>query len=499
MFFNSIRVTLTIWYVGVLALIIVAFSLTIDVLVSRNLNQMASMNLAGALDTVVVALRQEEADIAELRSKGPPAKDDPTFNEDDERKVTNLTMEEKIVEELKDLKLSGYFIMVLNQQGAVSISTLEDDVLQSELFHLPTATASADIQGENDSFRIQQRSLTLDDKEFRLIVARSLREQMAFINFLRRIVYCTIPVAILLAAAGGYFMACRSLAPIVSMSKQAQKISSSNLNERLQVRNESDELGGLATVFNALLERLENTFERHLRLRHSPADSASSFALLSVRDHHRVRLFDIVADSLADGASSFALLRVRNHDRIRLFDVVADSLADSAGCFALFRVRNHHRVRLFNVVADSLADRAGPLLFFNHRDFHSVGLLNVIIDGLAFSACSLTFFLNRNVDSDRSRFGSHLRNKDSLLDCFPGSAGDRSTAGRAAITIRCTTRAAARGTRCRTTSAGLPAEAATSLGRRRQGDGDCQRENQTHTFKLLLKLHKVFTNITSVT
>ncbi len=147
MFFNSIRVTLTIWYVGVLALIIVAFALTIDVLVSRNLNQMASMNLAGALDTVVVALRQEEADITELRSTDPPSKDDPTFDEDDERKVTNLTMEEKIVEEIKDLKLSGYFIMVFNQQGAVSISTLEDDELQSELFHLPTGTASTELQG----------------------------------------------------------------------------------------------------------------------------------------------------------------------------------------------------------------------------------------------------------------------------------------------------------------------------------------------------------------
>ncbi len=321
MFFNSIRVTLTIWYVGVLAVIIVAFALTIDVLVSRNLNQMASMNLADALDTVVVALHQEETDIAKLRSSGPPSQDDPTLDKDDEREVTNLTMEEKIVEEIKDLKLSGYFIMVFNQQGAVSISTLEDDVLQNELLQVSTATASADLQGKNDSFRIQQRSLTLDGKEFRLIVARSLREQMAFINFLRRIVYCTIPVAILLAAAGGYFMARRSLAPIVSMSKQAQKISSSNLNERLPVKNESDELGGLATVFNALLERLESTFERQHRF---IADASHEFRtpLAIIRTEAEVA----VSNRRREPAEYCESLAIVHEESKRLADVVDDLL-----------------------------------------------------------------------------------------------------------------------------------------------------------------------------
>jgi heavy metal sensor kinase len=72
----------------------------------------------------------------------------------------------------------------------------------------------------------------------------------------------TIPIAILLASAGGYFLARKSLAPVAAMSAQAGHIGASNLHDRLAVQNEKDELGHLAQSFNHLLDRLDQSFER---------------------------------------------------------------------------------------------------------------------------------------------------------------------------------------------------------------------------------------------
>ena len=69
----------------------------------------------------------------------------------------------------------------------------------------------------------------------------------------------------ILASVGGYFLARKSLAPVVGMSAQAGRISAANLHERLPVKNERDELGQLATSFNDLLNRLDESFERQRR------------------------------------------------------------------------------------------------------------------------------------------------------------------------------------------------------------------------------------------
>ena len=74
-----------------------------------------------------------------------------------------------------------------------------------------------------------------------------------------------IPLLLVIAAVGGYFMAARSLSPVAEMSARAAEISSSNLDERLPVGPRRDELGALAEVVNGLLERLERAFAQQRR------------------------------------------------------------------------------------------------------------------------------------------------------------------------------------------------------------------------------------------
>jgi heavy metal sensor kinase len=64
-----------------------------------------------------------------------------------------------------------------------------------------------------------------------------------------------------LAGLAGYLLARKSLAPIAAMTSQAERISAESLHERLPLKNENDELGRLARVFNDLLARIESSFD----------------------------------------------------------------------------------------------------------------------------------------------------------------------------------------------------------------------------------------------
>jgi len=79
------------------------------------------------------------------------------------------------------------------------------------------------------------------------------------------------PIALLLAGVGGYALAQKAFAPIDRMAIQTQKISAERLTDRLSVQNPDDELGKLASVFNAMLARLQAAFDQ---LRRFTADAS---------------------------------------------------------------------------------------------------------------------------------------------------------------------------------------------------------------------------------
>jgi heavy metal sensor kinase len=69
-------------------------------------------------------------------------------------------------------------------------------------------------------------------------------------------------LAFALAGLGGYALARRALAPLDEMARQAERITSESLHERLPAESVEDELGHLARVFNRTLARLEQSFEQ---------------------------------------------------------------------------------------------------------------------------------------------------------------------------------------------------------------------------------------------
>jgi heavy metal sensor kinase len=121
------------------------------------------------------------------------------------------------------------------------------------------------IRGEHSRFRAYSRQFNANGQNYSLIILHSLHTQNEMLETIRLTFTWMILVGLLLAGTGGYFLARKSLAPVVAMGAHARRIGATNLHDRLPVLNANDELGQLATIFNDLLNRLDESFERQRR------------------------------------------------------------------------------------------------------------------------------------------------------------------------------------------------------------------------------------------
>ncbi|MEK7679389.1 MAG: HAMP domain-containing sensor histidine kinase [Deltaproteobacteria bacterium] len=60
----------------------------------------------------------------------------------------------------------------------------------------------------------------------------------------------------------GYFLAKKALQPVAEITKTARRIGAENLNERINVAATKDEIGMLASTINEMIERLERSFRQ---------------------------------------------------------------------------------------------------------------------------------------------------------------------------------------------------------------------------------------------
>ena len=121
------------------------------------------------------------------------------------------------------------------------------------------------VGDSDDAQRVFVLPVRLGPHRLTLVATSSLAEQQELLEDTRAGFLIAIPLGLLLAWIGGYALARRSLAPVSAMSGRAAEIGAHSLHERLPVGNPRDELGQLATVFNALLVRLDAAFELQRR------------------------------------------------------------------------------------------------------------------------------------------------------------------------------------------------------------------------------------------
>lgn len=239
--FESVRIRLTLWYAGVLALSLIAFAVVIYYAAGNIFHERQDESLRSTAQTVASAYVEEFGEAHSLAKAG------------------------EIV--LAEITFPNRYVQLSDDTGKpiAASANLSGSTISIPATTLADARARGFSHATVGSLRVAVVPLSANQTLGYAAVAEPLSVIEAGLSELRRDFFAGVPVVLLLASAGGYFLARKSLAPIASMNSQTQRISAENLSARLDVTNSRDELGRLATTINDLLARLENSFQEQQR------------------------------------------------------------------------------------------------------------------------------------------------------------------------------------------------------------------------------------------
>jgi two-component system, OmpR family, sensor kinase len=273
---NTVRGRLTLWYVAALALALAAFGATFYFLASRALYTRVDNDLRSLIGLSNISLIH-----------------------DTEEGQSSLSAALATTDELKTLEQS---LLIFDASGRLLAENHPEDDFQKLLPSLSSIPEDGvyfyTVVDEDDGarHRLATRKVKIPPTNipYIILVSQSLEAIDDELELLRRPLLFAGLAALLLAGAGGWLLARRSLAPVVAMAGSARRIGAENLGEQLPVANPRDELGQLAVTFNELLARLHAAFERQRRFMadashelRTPLSVMSATAGVTLRKRHR--------------------------------------------------------------------------------------------------------------------------------------------------------------------------------------------------------------------
>jgi heavy metal sensor kinase len=239
--FESLRTRLTLWYVGILAAVLVAFSMGVYTLVERTLYAHQDARLRSVLKAS-----------ADTLSKSGPS-------------------DGSIPEQFRKLEFPNQVVVVFDGEGKVIAQKPEGRSVRPCLPPKPYALSplqfyelSDSAPDADDSCRGSYRLLKTADsgRPYFISVSESSEPLSDQLDTLQNVLELGAAVAMLVAGVGGWLFARRSLEPLAAMATTTQRITAENLDEHVPVHNPRNELGQLATSFNELLSRLSTSFSQ---------------------------------------------------------------------------------------------------------------------------------------------------------------------------------------------------------------------------------------------
>lgn len=235
--FDSVRTRLMLWYAGVLALSLIAFALLVYYAAAAIFFERQDESLRSTAQTVASAYTEEFQEAHSISQAG------------------------QIV--LTELVFPNRYVQVTDTTGRsiASSRNLSGQALSIPSEALNNARKNSFALTTVDGLRVAVVPLSTDRELGFAAVAEPLSVIEVGLARLRRDFFAGVPVVLLLASVGGYFLARKSLRPIESMNSQTKRITAESLASRLDVSNPRDELGQLAVTINDLLSRLDNSFK----------------------------------------------------------------------------------------------------------------------------------------------------------------------------------------------------------------------------------------------
>lgn len=235
-FIHSIKFRFALWYLLVLAILLIALSGGVYFYLSRNLYRSMDVSLA---------LRATQ-----LRSIP---------------EILESIRQGEFQEELGEIVIlyfySGDQLVEVSPRGT-SVPLSQDFI--SQAFAGTSSPASIETtQGERLRVLAVPVNIGPPSSTQRgvLVIARSTRLIDRALARLALTLLIAIPLTLAVAAGAGIFLAGRALRPVDKIAQTAREIGETDLSRRIDV-NTKDELGRLASTLNEMIGRLEKAFRR---------------------------------------------------------------------------------------------------------------------------------------------------------------------------------------------------------------------------------------------
>lgn len=405
---DTVRARLTLWYVSLLAMILVLVIAMIYFLLSSALYARIDDVLRAALQTAVTSLSN---DLTEGQSVEDAAKST----------AAELASRRQLVA-IYDGR--GRLLGEAGREDDIVIPLPSPDGLPVDGdVQLVTIVEADDL---DDRHRLAlRRAIVRAGADYIIVIGSSLEPTDEELMSLRRILAYVVPLSLVVAGIGGWFLARRSLSPVVAMADRARRIGVESLNARLPVANPRDELGVLASTFNELLARLEASVEQQrqfiadasheLRTPVNIARTASRVALqqptrsepeyreaLQVVEQETIRLSRLVDDMFTLTRADAGSYPVRSTPMY--LDEVIDEVARGSGVVAA--------TRSVSIAAECVH----PAPFVGDEDLIRRLIINVLDNAIRFSPAAGTV----RVALDRAEDHYAI----SVIDQGPGIAAD---------------------------------------------------------------------------
>ena len=244
MAFKSIRSRLTAWYVTLLAIILILFSVLLNYFLAKRLHESVDNSLTVSATVVATS--------ATMRLGNSPL---PGLNQ--------------LFEQFMNQGNLNKFYRIYDGSGNVGSRSKN---ISASQFPLSQGAYADALEGKNSyetftvggqqPIRVITMPILLEGKLINLVqVGTSLEAVQETLRNLKIFLFTAVPSVLILAALFARFMAKRALKPISRIIDTAREIGQGQeLSKRIPVLKIKDELGQLALTFNEMMNRLENSF-----------------------------------------------------------------------------------------------------------------------------------------------------------------------------------------------------------------------------------------------
>lgn len=240
MMFGSIRIRLTVWYLGILALGFVLFGI----------GSWYAMR-ASAFEAIDEELEDRIHGVEQFM----------------QLQIGSLSPAE-IRDEFREHSVLGpggdlFQVCTSTGEWLYRSAVLQNSEVPIRLpGQLGAASLLENLTVQDRPLRFATRRVVVEGQPYAIQVAAPLHEFYEALDRFRLLLWLSAPLLLACASAGGFWMSRRALRPVDRITAAADSISISRLSERLDVPKSADELQRLSETLNRMLGRLQSSVER---------------------------------------------------------------------------------------------------------------------------------------------------------------------------------------------------------------------------------------------